>query len=303
MKSDKEPSVSVLLPVYNGEKTIARAIESILNQDFKDFELIILDDGSKDKTLDICKDYQKKDSRIILVHHENKGLSATLNIGLSLARGELIARQDSDDYSLPGRLQSQFERFKQDPDLIILGMWARIYTNEIDSGFLHCHPTTDKSIRLFLYFGNPFVHSSVMFRKKIIDQTGLYSSRVESQPEDYDLWIRMAQYGSMKNLPEIGLIYSETLGSLSRKSIDPFPYIHKITARYLETRIGLSRELCLSWAKAIHFNSFEISFYELLKCVFLICWFEKRITYQFLKRVLRVVKKKYWNPRKLGLVK
>ena len=148
------PQISVLLPVYNGEKTIARAIESILNQDFKDFELIILDDGSKDKTLDICKDYQKKDSRIILVHHENKGLSATLNIGISLARGELIARQDSDDCSLPDRLEKQLNYMRANSKTVLLGTWAKIFVDDMDSGRRHNHPTKNKCLRLFLYFDN-----------------------------------------------------------------------------------------------------------------------------------------------------
>jgi glycosyltransferase involved in cell wall biosynthesis len=116
--------VSIILPVYNGESTISASIESILQQSYQNFELIIIDDGSSDNSLKQMKQF--KDKRIIINTQNNNGLAKTLNYGISVAKGELIARQDQDDISLPTRIEKQVERFYANKKLVLLGTNALV---------------------------------------------------------------------------------------------------------------------------------------------------------------------------------
>ena len=115
------PLVSVLLPVYNAEPYLGAALESILRQDHKRLEIIAIDDGSRDRSLEIMRRYQQADGRITIVSRENRGLIATLNEGLALAKGDLIARMDADDISYPSRLSRQVSSFVEQPELALCG--------------------------------------------------------------------------------------------------------------------------------------------------------------------------------------
>ena len=115
------PLVSVLLPVYNAEPYLAAALESILKQDYRRLEIIAIDDGSRDRSLEIMRRYQQADDRITIVSRENRGLIATLNEGLTLAKGDLIARMDADDISYPWRLSRQVSLFQRQPELALCG--------------------------------------------------------------------------------------------------------------------------------------------------------------------------------------
>ena len=117
-----KPLISVVMSVYNGEKYLKRSIDSILNQTFKDFEFIIINDGSTDKSLEIIKSYD--DDRIVLIDQENKGLTKSLNIGIKTASGKYIARQDADDVSLPDRLKKQVDFLEVREDVVLLGCRA-----------------------------------------------------------------------------------------------------------------------------------------------------------------------------------
>lgn len=214
-------TISVLLPVWNCPHYVGQAVESILNQSYSDFECIIIDDGSTDNTPEILRKYQ--DPRIRLVQHANRGLAATLNEGIELARGKYIARQDQDDISLPDRLTKQLAYMESHPECGLLGTWAQIMEGDRLTERYHRHPSCPCELSYQLLFNNPFVHSSVMVRKSVLETVGGYSTDPSRQPpEDYELWSRLSRLSSVANLPEVLLYYREVPGSMSRAGPSPF---------------------------------------------------------------------------------
>jgi len=170
----RKPLISVVLPVFNGEKYIAESIKSILAQTEKNFELILVEDGSKDQSFSIS--CQFTDPRIKIRRQENRGLAEALNTGCSMAKGEFIARQDQDDISKPQRLEKQISYMLAHPECGLLGTWAQILEGEKMVARFHRHPTDADELRYELLFNNPFVHSSVMIRKTILDKVGGYTT-------------------------------------------------------------------------------------------------------------------------------
>jgi glycosyltransferase involved in cell wall biosynthesis len=210
------PVISVVLPVYNGEKYIAEAIESILCQTFSDFELIVIDDGSTDETYRILSEYQVKDYRIVLISRENKGLIATLNEGVALAQGKWVARMDSDDIALPYRFERQLERLTA-TGADICGSWAQRF-GALDKRVVRLQQT-DETIRNEMLFCSPFVHPTVMMRTSLIQQ--LQYDPVWVAAEDYDLWERAIESGcQMTNVPEVLLLYRVHQEQVSMNSAD-----------------------------------------------------------------------------------
>ena len=215
------PAITVLLPVYNGAADVEKAVASVLSQTFTDFELLIINDGSQDNSADLLA--RITDSRIRLINQANLGLAATLNIGCSLAKGQFIARQDQDDLSHPSRLQMQLEYMLVNPDCALLGTWADIYVEDMPTGRVHEHALEHELLCFDLLFNNPFVHSSIMFRRDAVVEIGGYSTDPDRQPpEDYELWSRMARRYRVANLPERLLIYREVSQSMSRVGKNPF---------------------------------------------------------------------------------
>lgn len=209
------PFISVILPVYNAQPFLKEAIESILNQSYSNFEFIIINDGSTDdseKTI-----LQFNDSRIKYYYQQNKGLGATLNIALSLCAGKYIARQDQDDVSYPDRFKKQIEFLEKNPTTVLLGTRAKILIENTTEIKYHNHATHSADLKFDLLFDNPFVHSSVMFKKSIIDEVGIYTID-RNLYEDYDLWSRMALNGEVANLPDILLDYRHHAKGLSSNS-------------------------------------------------------------------------------------
>lgn len=212
------PLISVLLPVYNAEKYIKDSVNSILKQDYINFELIILNDGSTDNSLAIINSVS--DSRISVFSHANIGLAATLNKGIELAKGKYIARQDNDDISLPQRLSKQVEFLEKHPEVALVGTWCEIINeNGNPNGKFHKHPINNIALKFFLLFDNPFVHSSVMFRKDAIVSVGSYNTDT-SFFEDYNLWSRVARLYKIANIPEILLKYREVASGMSQTTND-----------------------------------------------------------------------------------
>lgn len=183
--------VTVLMPVFNGEHFLRDAIESILRQTHRDFELLIINDGSTDRSRDIVLSYD--DPRIaFLENSENIGLAATLNVGLKVAKYELIARQDADDISLPERLAMQVDFFAKNSDVVLVGTQAMIIDQQgFCKGRVLDRACTHDSIRWDLLFDNSFTHSSVMFRRSIISQLGGYDVAFR-YCQDYALWAQVA---------------------------------------------------------------------------------------------------------------
>jgi glycosyltransferase involved in cell wall biosynthesis len=178
------PLVSVILPVYNSERYLASAIDSILDQSFKDFELVIIDDGSKDTSLKIIKEYAEKDARVRFFTRENRGLVETLNEAVQYSTGEFIARMDADDISFPQRLEKQLELLSSKSELDVVGC---NYFSIDSEGEIRGHTKVPSKaeIPLAILYSVPFAHPSVMAKKTFFEK----HKYKESYVEDYLLWV------------------------------------------------------------------------------------------------------------------
>jgi len=213
---DKEvvPLISVALPVYNGEKYLAEAIDSILAQSFSNFELIIIDDGSTDGSRQIMREYERRDARVRVVTNENSGLANTLNDIIDLARGIWIARMDQDDIALPHRFERQLEWLER-TGADITGGWVRRFGTS-DKRVVRLRQS-DEAIRLEMLFQSPFAHPTVMMRTELLK--GLPYDSAWEKAEDYDLWERAAEAGwKMTNVPEVLLLYRVHIEQISSRT-------------------------------------------------------------------------------------
>jgi len=204
------PLISVILPVYNAGCYVGQAIESILGQTLGDFELIVIDDGSTDASSDVIKRYAAQDRRILPVSRENRGLVATLNEGIDLARGQWIARMDADDIALPNRFERQIAHLRQTgADLCggavrCFGDWKAVWR----------YPMSHAGCEVQLLFDVPFAHPTVIGRKELF-ATLRYDPAFETS-EDYDLWQRAWAAGyRMVNVPDVVLRYRVHGGQVS----------------------------------------------------------------------------------------
>ena len=214
------PKVTVLMPVYNGERYLRKAIDSILCQTFQDFDFLIIDDGSRDNTLEIINSYQ--DQRIKLIQNsQNLGISKALNKGLDLATGKYIARMDCDDISLPERFQKQVDFLDQHPEIIVVGSYMDIIDtqgNKLNQQYQY--PLVHDDIVNSMLILNPMGHPSVMFRHFEVLKIGGYRSMDEWKnvsTEDYDLWLRIASKNhELANLAEPLIYYRNHSNSLTQ---------------------------------------------------------------------------------------
>jgi len=181
-----EPKVTVLMSVYNAEEFLSKSIESILNQTFTEFEFLIINDGSTDRTSKILQNYHDPRMKII-DNQKNIGLTKSLNKGLEIARCEYIARQDADDISLPCRLEKQVKYMDSHPKIGILGTWVEIIDGKNKILKTCREPTQPIDISWKLIFKNCLSHSSIMYRKKIVCDIGKYKEDT-MHAQDYDLW-------------------------------------------------------------------------------------------------------------------
>jgi glycosyltransferase involved in cell wall biosynthesis len=198
------PKVTVLMSVYNGQDFLAEAVQSILDQSYRDFEFLIIDDGSTEPLDHILHRY--KDNRIVIRRQKNMGLTRSLNKGLSLARGEYIARMDADDVSLPNRLETQVHELDSDSRLDLVGCFFDIVDG---TGRLieRKELITDPVYRLWrLQFHNNYGHGTVMLRKKSVLDAGSYDENL-SYAQDYDLWSRISIRNNTRIIPEVLYLY------------------------------------------------------------------------------------------------
>jgi glycosyltransferase involved in cell wall biosynthesis len=187
------------MSVYNAEEYLDHAIRSILEQSFGDFEFIIINDGSKDRSLEIIKGFD--DPRIRLIDRENKGLTASLNEAIELARGEYLARQDADDFSHPERFEREVARLEADPGLGLIGSNYVVVDEQDDSvgqTNVFTHPDDLKVVEAL---SNQFGHGSIMMRTEVVKQVGPYDPAV-GIVEDYDLFVRISHVAQIANIKE-----------------------------------------------------------------------------------------------------
>lgn len=200
-----KPIVTVLMPVKDGAAYLSEAVNSILSQTFIFFELLILNNGSNDGTLEILS--QVADNRVTIVHNpRNISLENALNSGIKIAKGKYIARMDADDISLPTRLEQQVNFLEANPSIVLCGAWFEIFgtRNEVI-----CHPETALEIKAAMLVKNPLCHPLVMFRKDVLINNGYSYQNDFHACEDYHLWATLSLNYAMYNIPEVLLRYRQ----------------------------------------------------------------------------------------------
>ncbi len=233
------PLISVVMSVYNGEQYLCEAIESILNQTFKDFEFIIINDGSTDETLKIIKSY--KDPRIVLINRKNKGLITSLNEGVKKARGKYIARQDADDISVPDRFMKQLDYLGSHPGTVMVCSKVGIIGRSV--GKYHKFPMNQiptDYLKSSLFELNPIPHGSVMMLADAVRKVGAYSKKWELV-EDYELWSRLALEGDFAKLKQKLYLYRVNEEGVSLRNADmqanKVRLLHKVLRKERATQL------------------------------------------------------------------
>ena len=225
------------MPIYNCEAFVADAVESILGQTFRDFEFLIIDDGSTDRGVEIVEEYG--DSRIRLVRNEGQiELIRTLNRGLELARGKYIARMDADDISLPERLERQVAFMEANPDIGACGTW--VVTMGDREGEIWGYPESSEEIRCRLLFGAAIAHPTVCMRRDAFARHRLQFDEAYPHAEDYELWSRASEAFPLANLGSVLLRYRIHAKSVSRQNHDVQEATVKRIRRELLSRLGLT---------------------------------------------------------------
>ena len=196
------PAISVVIAVRNPGRFLQPTLQSLADQTFKNYEAIVVDNGSDDGTGRILAEWAAKDDRIHLLNYRSIGLARCLNYAASLARSPLIARLDGDDVLLPDRLSVQHARMSKDTNLGLLGACVDLIDGEDRPLGRRRMPLTDAELRSFMRTGNPFVHSTVMMRKSAFDAVGGYRVGLRLC-EDFDLWCRIAAVTRIANCEEV----------------------------------------------------------------------------------------------------
>ncbi len=256
------PSVSVICSVFNGERFLRESIESVLNQSFGDFELLITNDGSSDGSADLIEQLATEDSRILVHHQPNQGLTKTLNDSLRRARGRYFARQDCDDVSLPGRFAAQVAWLDAHPGCAAVGTrYRRIDAEGADIGFSRV-PLSDLAIRFALLTHNVIAHSSVMARCDAVRSVGGYDERLRTA-QDYDLWCRLALGWKLANLREPGLsrrVHGDSIGAsmtqaqIANRNLIRACYHERLLALPARDLTGMALRLAARALKISRFN-------------------------------------------------
>lgn len=216
--TDPAPHVSVVLPVYNGTPYLQSALDSILEQTFEDFEVIAIDDGSTDGSLEVLQEAARKDARMRVITRENRGITATLNEGIEAARGALIARMDCDDLATPDRFAKQVAFLQSHPEVVAIG--SQIMLMDPESRDLKAlpmplsHAEIDRLHRTTEGGGMcQICHPTAMIRAAALKEVGGYREGYDAA-EDLDLWLRLAEVGHLANADEIYLRYRQHPNSI-----------------------------------------------------------------------------------------
>ncbi len=204
------PGLAVVMAIHNGARFLAESIESILNQSIRDFEFIIIDDGSTDASPQILAKFAVSDSRIRIITQVNAGLTASLNRAIDSTDAQIIARMDGDDIAHPARLAMQLAHLEAHPEVVCLGSRVELIDDLGAQVDRHEHPLTHEEIGrdLLRGIGWSIVHPSAMFRREAFERAGRYDTRYRTG-QDLDLFLRLAEIGRLANLPEKLLKYRQ----------------------------------------------------------------------------------------------
>ena len=201
------PQVSVIMPVYNSEKYLAEAIESVLAQTFTDFEFVIVDDGSQDRSAEIARAYQARDERIrFIALGRNLGVADARNTAMEASSGCYIAVMDCDDVCLPQRLQQQVDHMRRNPAIGVLGAGAQAVSDELAPVYAFDLPQAHALIVINLFVASFLIHPTVMMRRELLEAVGGYE-RGRRTAVDVELWSRLMWRTRFANLPETLLLY------------------------------------------------------------------------------------------------
>ncbi|MCX6282497.1 MAG: glycosyltransferase [Bacteroidetes bacterium] len=213
-----QPDVSILMTVFNGEKYLSHTIESVLGQSLREFEFIIIDDGSTDSTPEIIASF--RDPRIICFTQANKGVAAASNKGLSMAKGRYIARIDADDTCMKDRIRLQYDFLENNPGYVLCGSTAEMTDMDGNYIFTSSLPLEDEDIRKVLEKENCFVHSSTFFRKEVALKIGGYNEAVKLYFNDYIFLYQLTRLGKARNFRQPLVRYRMVPSSISLKIRD-----------------------------------------------------------------------------------
>jgi len=249
------------MSVFNGQHFLSEAVESILGQTLRDFEFLVIDDGSTDRTAEILARYASLDGRMRVLRHENKGRAVSLNIGIKLATAGYIARMDADDIALPDRLQAQVEFMERHPEVGLLGGAVELINTQGQVLRIVRPPLEDSEIRSLMLDNNPIWHPTVVMRKEVVLASGGYRKAL-LDADDYELWLRMSERSRLANLGEPVLQYrihadqvsvrnlrhqvmcilaARAAASLRRRgSPDPLAHAEEVTPQLLDT-LGVNK--------------------------------------------------------------
>lgn len=228
------------MSVYNGAAHIGRAVESILDQDFPSFELIILDDRSVDDTVQVLARFQ--DPRIQLVlNKENRGLTKNLNAAIRLATGEFIARQDADDFSEPARIGKQVQYLDNHPAVAVVGCHVAVADDVGTSIGTWQFPCCDAEIKKRLLTQNSFCHGAVMMRREALMSCGFYREQFR-YAQDFDLWQRVAERYALANLPEVLYEWTDTPTAITRRKFAEQLEYHTLALVFADERRRIGRD-------------------------------------------------------------
>ena len=196
------PALSVLMPAHNAAGYVAVALDSMLAQTHRDFELIVVDDASSDETWQILSGYAGRDARVRLMRNDrNMKIAHTLNRGIGAARGRYIVRMDADDWSFPDRLAKQLAFMDANPSVVVSGGTIEICDEALEPLNRRRYPRTDREIRERMFFFSPFCHPAIICRTDALRAAGGYNESLEVA-QDYDLYFRMGRLGELANLED-----------------------------------------------------------------------------------------------------
>jgi glycosyltransferase involved in cell wall biosynthesis len=233
--------VSVVVPVYNAEAHLKRALQSVLDQTFDDFELICVDDGSRDRSPSILRDFEKRDARVRVISRPNTGIVGALNDGLAAAAAPVVARMDADDVCLPERFEKQLAYLDANPDCVLLGAMVTV----IDPHGLPLYasePLLDHAgldAELMKGRGGVIRHPVAMIRRHALDTVGGYRQQYQ-WAEDLDLFLRLAEVGRIANLPDTLLLYRQHPQSVNRTRFEQQARLITQVVREAAQRRGVS---------------------------------------------------------------
>ena len=243
MTMDHPPEISIVIPVYNAQSYLADAIQSVLSQTYVDWELVAVDDGSTDRSLEILNDFARRDSRIRVLPMEHAGICRTRNTGIHAARGRYLAALDNDDVMLPDRLQAQFDFLESRPDYVAVGTAGMLIDVEGDPINERTFPTSGEEVERELLAGrNPLMQSSMMFRRDAVIAAGSYQDG-RNFAEDYDLFLRLTEAGQIGNLAEVLMLQRQHVSRASAAHYEDQNRVVLLALRDAYDRRGLTSEL------------------------------------------------------------